>query len=179
MKHNRKCTEVTYQLKSISWKYNFFFHRMSVEILPHQIFQNTHKTPQNIFIYSLYLKAKHTVWVKKQSVDKQWKSMEFWYFKIPWIFIHNFEALQVFIHTWTHLSLDWTTDMWGILLKESLRKYFATSVVLALWITKKALDFKMHIINSNALILAESQRQSSGLPRSKDVYSVYSDIKVA
>ena len=90
-----------------------------------------------------------------------------WYFKIPCIFTHNFKALQVLIHTWTHSSLDWTTDMWGILLKESLRIYFPTRVVLALWITKRALDFDMHIINSNALILAESQRQSSGLPRSK------------
>ena len=77
MKHNRKCTEVTYQLKSISLRFNYFFHRMSVEILPHQIFQSTHKTPQNIFIYSLYLKAKDTVWVKKQSVDKQRKSKEY------------------------------------------------------------------------------------------------------
>ena len=39
---------------------------MSAEILPHQKFQSTQKTPQNVFIYSLYLKTKDTVWVEKQ-----------------------------------------------------------------------------------------------------------------
>lgn len=123
-------------------------------------------TAEHIHIQPLLRGKRHSMGEETVYTSSE-SPRNIWYFKIPCIFTHNFKALQVLIHTWTHSSLDWTTDMWGILLKESLRIYFPTRVVLALWITKRALDFDMHIINSNALILAESQRQSSGLPRSR------------
>ena len=74
MKHNRKCTEVTYQLKSISLKYNFFSQNECRDFTTSNISEYSQDTTEHIHIQPLLKGKRHSMGEEtecRQAVEVQ------------------------------------------------------------------------------------------------------------